>query len=160
MCSRWRNGRALPFREDVAFVERVCRAGYRLRRPVDVQVTVSARLDGRAVGGMSDRLKSWVAAEEDGLPHLVEDPSTIIFQMRRRQFRDRTARAIRLPAEEEIGQPSSGHTFETGTGVPEGAHTSIEVELAISRLERIIADGEGKVDVTGSSTLDFVQGVD
>ena len=101
-----------------------------------------------------------MAAEEDGLPHLVEDPSTIIFQMRRRQFRDRTARAIRLPAEEEIEQPSSGHTFETGTGVPEGAHTSIEVELAISRLKRMIADSEGKVDVTGSSTLDFVQSVD
>ncbi len=25
---------ALPFREDIAFVERVCRAGYRLRHPV------------------------------------------------------------------------------------------------------------------------------
>ena len=151
---------ALPFREDVAFVKRVCRAGYRLRHPLDVQVTVSARLDGRAVGGMSDCLKSWVAAEEDGLPDLVEDPSAIIFRMRHRQFRDRTARAIRLPAEEEIVQRPGGHAFETGTGVPEGAHTSIEVELAISRLKRMIADSEGKVDVTGSSTLDFVQSVD
>ena len=102
---------ALPFREDVAFVKRVCRAGHRLRHPLDVQVTVSARLDGRAVGGMSDCLKSWVAAEEDGLPHLVEDPSAIIFRMRHRQFRDRTARAIRLPAEEESVQRPDGHTL-------------------------------------------------
>ena len=42
---------ALPFREDLAFVGRVCRAGYRLRHPLDVQVTVSARLNGRAAGG-------------------------------------------------------------------------------------------------------------
>ena len=80
--------------------------------------------------------------------------------MRHRQFRGRTARAIRLPAKEKIVQRPGGHTFETGTGVPEGAHPSIEVELAISRLERMIADSEGKVDVTGSSTLDFLQGVD
>jgi Glycosyl transferase family 2 len=150
---------ALPLREDVAFVERVCRAGYRLRHPLDVQVTVSARLDGRAVGGMSDCLKSWVAAERDGLPHLVDDPSAIIFRKRHRQFCDRTARAIRLPAEEGIAQRPGGHISETCTGVP-GAHTRIEVELAISRLERMIADSEGKVDVTGSSTLDFLQGVD
>jgi glycosyltransferase involved in cell wall biosynthesis len=38
---------ALPFREDIAFVANVCRAGYRLRHPLNVQVTVSARLDGR-----------------------------------------------------------------------------------------------------------------
>ena len=72
---------ALPFREDIAFVENVCRAGYRLRHPLNVQVTVSARLDGRAAGGMSDCLKSWLAAEESGLPHLVEDPQAIILSI-------------------------------------------------------------------------------
>jgi hypothetical protein len=151
---------ALPFREDVAFVERVCRAGYRLRHPLDVQVTVSARLDGRATGGMSDCLKSWLAAEEGGVPHLVEDPQGMIFRMRHRQSHDLAPRAIRLPAGQGIAQPAKGHTFESITTVPAGADMSIEVELAINQLERIIADNEGKVDVTGSPTLDFLQGVD
>jgi hypothetical protein len=147
---------ALPFREDVAFVERVCRAGYRLRHPLDVQVTVSARLDGRAVGGMSDCLKSWLAAEEDGQPHLVEDPQAIVFRMR--QSHGLTARAIRLPAGEGIVRPPNRRAVGV-TAVEEGAE-SIEVELAISELERMIAENEGKVDVTGSSTLDFLQSAD
>jgi hypothetical protein len=50
--------------------------------------------------------------------------------------------------------------LESVTAVPEGADTSIEVELAISQLERMIAENEGEVDVTGSSTLDFLQGAD
>ena len=150
----------LPFREDVAFVERVCRAGYRLRHPLDVQVTVSARLDGRAAGGMSDCLKTWLAAEEDGVPHLVEDPQRMIFRMRHRQSHGLAPRAIRLPAAEGIVRPPKVHAFESITTVPARADTSIEVELAISQLERMIADNEGKVDVTGSSTLDFLQGAD
>jgi Glycosyl transferase family 2 len=151
---------ALPFREDIAFVANACRAGYRLRHPLDVQVTVSARVDGRAAGGMSDCLKSWLAAEERGVPHLVEDPRAMIFRMRHRQFRGLTARAIRLPASESIARPPNGRTLESVTAVPEGADTSIEVELAISQLERMIAENEGEVDVTGSSTLDFLQGAD
>jgi hypothetical protein len=149
----------LPFREDVAFVERVCRAGYRLRHPLNVQVTVSARLDGRAAGGMSDCLKTWLAAEEGGVPHLVEDPQRMIFRMRHRQSHGLAPRAIRLPAAEGIVQPPK-HAFESITTVPARADTSIEVELAISQLERMIAYNEGKVDVTGSSTLDFLQGAD
>jgi hypothetical protein len=50
--------------------------------------------------------------------------------------------------------------LESVTAGPVGADTSIEVELAISRLERMIAENEGEVDVTRSSTLDFLQGVD
>ena len=150
----------LPFREDVAFVERVCRAGYRLRHPLNVQVTVSARLDGRAAGGMSDCLKTWLAAEEGGVPHLVEDPQGMIFRMRHRQSHGLAPRAIRLPAAEGIVQPPKVHAFESITTVPARADTSIEVERAISQLERMIAYNEGKVDVTGSSTLDFLQGAD
>jgi hypothetical protein len=150
---------ALPFREDVAFVERVRRARYRLRHPLDVQVTVSARLNGRAAGGMSDCLKIWLAAEENGQPHLVEDPQAMIWRLRHRQSNDLAPRAIRLPAAEGIVQPPK-HAFESITTVPARADTSIEVELAISQLERMIAYNEGKVDVTGSSTLDFLRGAD
>jgi hypothetical protein len=147
---------ALPSREDVAFVENVCRAGYRLRHPLDVQVTVSARLEGRAAGGMSDCLKSWLAAEEVGLPHLVEDPQAIIFRLRSTRSQE-SKRAIRLPAGERVERLTSGLPIRD---LNAKAFTSMEVELAISQLERMIEDKEGKVDVTGSSTLDFLQGVD
>ena len=149
----------LPFREDVAFVERVCRAGYRLRHPLDVQVTVSARLDGRAAGGMSDCLKTWLAAEEGGVPHLVEIQEND-FSNAPSAISRSAPRAIRLPAAEGIVRPPKVHAFESITTVPARADTSIEVELAISQLERMIAYNEGKVDVTGSSTLDFLQGAD
>jgi hypothetical protein len=41
-----------------------------------------------------------------------------------------------------------------------GSDTSIEVEQAITQLERMIVENEGKSDVAGSSTMDFLQGVD
>ena len=47
----------------------------------------------------------------------------------------------------------AGLSRTTGHSAP--AHTSIEVELAISHSERLIADSEGKADVTESSTLHF-----
>jgi hypothetical protein len=109
---------------------------------------------------MSDCLKSWLAAEESGLPHLVEDPEAIILRLRQRQFHDLTTRPIRLPAGEGVVQPPNGRAFERVIAVPKGADTSMEVELAISQLERMVADNEGKVDVTGSSTMDFLQGAD
>jgi GT2 family glycosyltransferase len=150
---------ALPFREDVTFVERARDAGYRLRHPLDVRVTVSARLDGRAAGGMSDCLKSWLAAEEDGRPHVVESPRAILFRMLHRPSHGPTPAAIRLPAGKGIVRPPNERALERVTGVPVGSDTSIEVELAISQLERMIVENEGKRDVTGSSTLDFLQGV-
>jgi Glycosyl transferase family 2 len=146
---------ALPFREDVAFVENVWRAGYRLRHPVDVQVTVSARLNGRAAGGMSDCLKSWIAAEDDGLPHLVEDPRATILRLRNHRFRKERGKAILMP----LGASTKGQTNDRPLeGLTEEG--TIEVELAISQLERMIADKEGQFNVTGPSTLDFLQGVD
>src|ERR1700722_4765549 len=95
-----------------------------------------------------------------GGPHLFEDPQAIIFRMRHRQSHDLAPRAIRLPAGEGIVQPPKIHALESIPTVPARADTSIEVELAISQLERMIAYNEGKIDVTGSSTLDFLQGAD
>jgi GT2 family glycosyltransferase len=150
---------ALPFREDLAFVERVCRAGYRLRHPLDVQVKVSARLAGRAAGGMADCLKAWLAAEEGGLPHLVEDPRAIVLRLRNRQLCDATAPLIRLPDDAPtVRHSKSGVGFDGGTA-EEGAE-SIEIEIAISQLKRMIADKEGRAHVAGSSALDILQRVD
>jgi glycosyl transferase family 2 len=41
----------IPCHEDIGLVARACRAGLRLRHALNVRVTVSARLDGRAAGG-------------------------------------------------------------------------------------------------------------
>ncbi|MEH6719078.1 MAG: glycosyltransferase family 2 protein [Aurantimonas endophytica] len=81
---------ALPQREDLAFVSRVRAAGFRLRHDPDVVVTVSARTFGRARGGMADCLKSWIAAEAAGRPHLVEAPKRV----RQRALRRRLLRSL------------------------------------------------------------------
>ena len=142
---------ALPFREDITFVGSACRAGYRLRHPLDVQVTVSARLDGRAIGGMSDCLKAWMAAEESGAPHLVEDPQAIIVRLR--HLNRQRARTVRFVEEGE----NNAHFSYVGAieGAKSDSGKSIEVELAINQLEELIADNESKIYVTGSSTMDL-----
>ena len=81
---------ALPRREDLAFVSRVRASGYRLRHDPNVVVTVSARTFGRARGGMADCLKSWIAAEAAGRPHLVESP----VRVRQRALRRRLLRSL------------------------------------------------------------------
>jgi GT2 family glycosyltransferase len=150
---------ALPFREDLAFVERACRAGYRLRHALDVQVKVSARLDGRAAGGMADCLKAWLAAEEGGRPHLVEDPHAIVLRLHSRQLGYATAPPIRLADDvDTLGRSKGGVVFDGGMA-DEGAE-SVEIEIAISQLKRMIADKEGRAHVAGSSTLDILQRVD
>lgn len=80
---------ALPFREDLAFVSRLRAAGFRLVHPTTVQVKVSARLQGRAPGGMADCLTGWINAESEGLAHLVEEPAAVVARaLCRRAFRD------------------------------------------------------------------------
>lgn len=77
---------AAPRREDLAFVRNVRSSGFRLRHAPEVVVEVSARLSGRAVGGMADCLKQWVTAAEAGDPHLVEDPTAIVERAQRRRL--------------------------------------------------------------------------
>lgn len=82
----------LPFREDVAFVSRVRAAGFLLRHPLDVTVTVSARTQGRAKGGMADCLTAWLREEERGEPVLVECPEAVETRLlRRKRLRDAVA---------------------------------------------------------------------
>ena len=88
---------ALPFREDVAFVTRARAAGYRLRHAPEARVKVSARLVGRAPGGMADCLRAWIRAEAEDQPQLVESVDRLTARLRLR-------RAIRTGA--VAGAPS------------------------------------------------------
>lgn len=74
----------LPFREDVGFVSRVRAAGFLLRHPLDVAVTVSARTEGRAKDGMADCVAAWLREEARGAPVLVECPAAVEARLRRR----------------------------------------------------------------------------
>lgn len=115
----------LPSGEDLAFVARAVTAGYRLRHPLDVRVGVSARLEGRARGGMADTLKEWVAAEATGQPHFVEIPDSIFARLA-------GGRRLR-PHHYAPAQSSSA----------QAPRSEIEVEAAIPRLRQLVADLEG-----------------
>ena len=129
---------ALPFREDVAFVRAVCRAGYRLRHPLDVQVVVSARLEGRAAGGMADCLKAWVDAAAQGRPHLVDDPLKVAACLHRHRFArsdDEAAPIVHCAVDDDFSDNEPD------------AKNEIDIELAIERLQQMIEASQDKTRV-------------
>jgi hypothetical protein len=127
----------LPFGEDVAFVNAVCRAGYRLRHPLDVRVVVSARLQGRATGGMADCLKGWVDAAARGLPHLVEDPLKVAARLRRRRVtRPSDGGVPMVKAVDDVSDDKASIRKE------------IDIELAIRRVKQMIAASQDETRVT------------
>jgi Glycosyl transferase family 2 len=132
---------ALAFREDVAFVERIRAAGFRLRHALDVRVRVSARLDGRAENGMSDCLNRWIKAEMNGQPHLVEPPQAILeklLQRRRHRFR-RVSNCCGAYADRTM----ASHCFSSGGGSDPSDRDpvpTLPIETAIVQIQRIIAN--------------------
>ena len=150
---------ALPFREDLALVSRVRGAGYRLRHPLDVRVRVSARLDGRAPGGMADCIKAWLKAEEDGLPHLVEDPMSTSARLRkRRQYRamslERPVVTKRSSHSNSALSPRAAANLLTIPALIEvvapdepDASPGIPVEAAIHQIKQMIADAQSEARV-------------
>lgn len=146
---------SLPFREDLAFVSRVRAAGYRLRHAPDVRVQVSARLDGRAPGGMADCLRHWVAEAGSQRPHLVEAPDSILGRLqKRRAIRDlatadpvthtEALRGLGLPEITPVSQAEIAALVERFVPEEPDAAATVPVDEAIAAIERIIAMTEGQ----------------
>jgi hypothetical protein len=135
---------ALPFREDVAFVASAVAAGYGLRHAPDVRVGVSARLDGRARGGMSDCLKAWVAAEAIGLPHVVESPESVLHQLAGncRQAKTGATRCSPPSESKKSWLPRALQRTSLKRFAPK-----VAIETAIQELTEMIAESENAAHV-------------
>lgn len=141
---------ALAFREDVAFVARARAAGYRLRHAPEVRVGVSARLVGRAPGGMADCLKSWIEAEAERAPHMVEPVDRLTVRLRRRRalrMGEHFSDSGSLPPQPEWRQDWTGFDPASPTGLVElwagddlDAACSAPIEEAITALETLLRE--------------------
>lgn len=130
---------ALPFREDLAFVERVQAAGFLVRHPLDVVVGVSARLAGRATGGMADCLKTWMRAAAKGEPLLVEDPRLMLERWQgQRVERDTYAAAT-------VGNSTSHSSSAAAAFEDEIIVKTMPAELATRLLTAMIEQAEVSV---------------
>ena len=144
----------LPFREDLAFVSKVRSAGYRLRHAPDVRVKVSARLVGRAPGGMADCLREWIAEAEEHRPHLVEAPASTLRRLERRRMirglatadaatRRGTLRAFGLPDAPAFDNAEIAALVERLVPDEPDAAATTPVDLAIAEIERLVGEREG-----------------
>jgi hypothetical protein len=139
----------IPFREDVAFVSSAVAKGYRLRHPLDVRVGVSARLDGRARGGMADCLKAWVAAEAEGQPQLVDDAAAVLSSLaRRRRKRAALDRASKRGSTFQRGGHPIWLPRQFANSCIRDRGRPIGIETAIGQLKEIIAASPDSIRVT------------
>ena len=128
----------LPFREDVSFVRRARAAGFLLRHCPAVRVRVSARLEGRAPGGMADCLRSWTEAEAKGETHLVESPDSLLVRLARR-------RAIRSGAVIAADAPVSRTALED-LGMNLHGSWPVEARVELWASDDLDAPGETPVE--------------
>lgn len=143
----------LPVREDLGLVSRVRAAGYRVRHALSVRVVVSARLDGRAAGGMASCLRDWVRDAAEDRPLMVEAAEAVYARLlRRRRLRDMDLSGTTDPRHlarllgartDDLGGP--GEPLSTAMLIeklaPETEHSGRyqTVERAIAELEAMIA---------------------
>ncbi|MCQ8783049.1 glycosyltransferase [Mangrovibrevibacter kandeliae] len=151
---------ALPVREDLGLVSRLRAGGFKLRHDLAVTVTVSARLKGRAAGGMAACIRDWVAAEAEGRAHLVEDPQAIFDRLTLRRAlrrldepaRPTLAEAARLLSMSpgglrELAERDSGAALvERFAGDAPDAPPTVPVAQAMRSVEAMIATAEGEQD--------------
>lgn len=118
---------ALPFREDLGLVRRLRAANFKLSHPLAVEVMVSARLHGRAPGGMADCLRGWMLAEAEHRPHLVEAPD------------DMRLRLVCRAAFRRGDHARTGEHIERWAGDAPDAEGVVPVADAITQLEAAIS---------------------
>jgi hypothetical protein len=147
----------LPRREDLALVSLARAAGARLVHPLDVRVEVSARLIGRAEGGMADCLKAWMRAESEGRPHLVEAPARVEARLKRRRAvrdlvrlaapaRERAARSLGLDPRTLRDAPeghAAGWLVERFAPDEPDAEATVPIGEALAAIGGMIATYEG-----------------
>lgn len=116
----------LPVGEDRAFFAALRRIDARLRHAIDVEVTVSGRIDGRATGGMADTIRRRLVAPDLFLDDALEPVAARILRARSRRwarqlFAGRGRMTTRMPVdigcttvglEEALGQATFGLAWE------------------------------------------------
>lgn len=80
-------------REDLRLAQAVRRSGGIVRHCPDCRVAVSARMTGRAKGGMADTIRAWAESAHRGEEPLVPNPSVLEAAWRRRAARRADAEA-------------------------------------------------------------------
>jgi glycosyl transferase family 2 len=80
--------------EDRALIDALVAVDARVRHDREIVVAVSARLDGRAPGGMADTIRRRVVSQDEYCDELVEPPADTF---RRFDFRRRTRKAWQMP---------------------------------------------------------------
>lgn len=124
---------ALPFREDIGFVANVLRAGCRLVHPMSVSVTVSARTEGRAPGGMAYCVKAWVEDERIGKPILVEAPELVEERFKLRQVIRSNTEAGSLEIARRLQEQAEADLDVVGTVLVNQAIDQLMARLSLLR---------------------------
>jgi hypothetical protein len=131
---------ALPFREDLALVQSVRVLGGIVRHCPSLRVTVSARMQGRAAGGMADTLGRWARVLSEGGSITAPDPAVM-------EARWRTRARMRRRAMVSAGGMSDPHAAriaaaEVARHCPDPVDSGADVPVgeAIGRMERRLHD--------------------
>lgn len=130
----------LPVREDLALIDAVRRMGGKVRHCPAVRVTVSARMRGRAAGGMASTIRFWSRQVAQGHELLAPDPDQQVAHWRARASlrADLELQASGLPAGFAARVIAAGLASQ----VPDPVDWSrqIPASAAVEELERYLED--------------------
>ena len=128
--------RPIRCREDLDLVARLGADGFRLRHSLEARVTVSARISGRASGGMADCIRGWLEEEAEGRVLMVEDPEKMIRRLEARNVIRRRGGSLQ----------KVGRLIEASVPDVPDAPRTVEVHDAIAMLDRMLKEFEDRSD--------------